>query len=137
MRLRFLFCSLVLLSYAGQPQAQRPVWPDHAEYMARVQAESKSSTEQEESSPATRIESYGGYVVQLGAFREQSSAERAAKAGKLEEIKVLATQRNGQTWYVLLLGSYKSREEAREASAAYLQAHPDGSTWVRSSADLR
>lgn len=76
-------------------------------------------------------------MLQVGAFREQASAERAAKVIGLEELRIIATRRDEQDWYVLVLGSYKSRVGAREAGEAYLHAYPKGSTWVRAAADLK
>jgi len=135
----YLICGLVLFTYGNPLQAQPPTWPTPAEHAARVEAEKQNNAEQAPAAtPAIEQEAKEAmFVVQLGAFQEQASAQRAARAIGQPGLRVQATQRNGQDWYVLLLGSYKSREDAEKASASYLQAHPNGSTWVRSTADLQ
>jgi septal ring-binding cell division protein DamX len=79
----------------------------------------------------------GAYVLQVGAFHRESSAQSAAAAIGMEELRVIGTRRGQEDWYVLVLGTYDSKVDAREAGEAYLDANPGGSIWVRSAADLR
>jgi septal ring-binding cell division protein DamX len=78
----------------------------------------------------------GAYVLQVGAFQQMETARKAATGINLEELRIITTRRGDETWYVLVLGAYHSRLEAREAGEAYLQAYPRGSIWVRSASDL-
>ena len=92
------------------------------------------------SRPTSEVAASGiddAYVLQVGAFREQASAQRAATEIGLEELRIIATRRWDEDWYVLVLGAYHSRVDAREAGEAYLQANPEGSIWVRSAVDLK
>ncbi len=80
----------------------------------------------------------GNYVVQLYATYQRSSAEQfIAKYGLGAQAKVIATVREGKTWYVVVYGSYADRTRARSAIGGL----PDGvrrlSPWVRKIADLR
>jgi septal ring-binding cell division protein DamX len=89
----------------------------------------------------SRLDLDGSYVLQVGAFRTEASARAAADTitGAIDskELQVIATRRGVEEWYVLVLGSYDSKVDAREAGEVYLDAHPGGSIWVRSAADLR
>ena len=78
----------------------------------------------------------GAYVLQVGAFREMDTARKAAAGINMEELRIIPTRRDDANWYVLVLGAYHSRLEARAAGEAYLQAYPRGSIWVRSATDL-
>jgi len=80
----------------------------------------------------------GNYVVQLYATYQRSSAEQFIAQHRLgAQAKVIATVREGKTWYVVIYGSYPDRTRARNAIGGL----PDGvrrlSPWVRKIADLR
>jgi septal ring-binding cell division protein DamX len=94
----------------------------------------------EDAAPAERNEvSAGddGYVLQVGAFRRQELAVKASRQIGLPALTVVPTRRGEEDWYVLLLGTYPSALDAREAGEAYLDANPRGAIWVRAAADLR
>jgi len=114
---------------------ERPAWPSHQEHITRTES-ADSSVDTDE--PA-RVETIGierAYVLQVGAFRLREYAEKAAKEIGLEELRIMTVRRGDQDWYVLVLGAFESRVDAREAGEAYLDAHPDGAIWVRAAADL-
>jgi septal ring-binding cell division protein DamX len=73
----------------------------------------------------------------VGAFRELALAQSAAKAIGLAQLRIIATLRDEQDWYVLVLGAYAERVDAREAGEAYLNAYPHGVIWVRETTDLK
>jgi septal ring-binding cell division protein DamX len=83
------------------------------------------------------IDAGKNYVLQVGAFRELALAQRAVDAIGLAQLRIVATSRNEQGWYVLVLGAYAEREDALAAGRAYLNAYPGGVTWVRAAADLK
>ncbi|MCZ6831367.1 MAG: SPOR domain-containing protein, partial [Gammaproteobacteria bacterium] len=116
--------------------AEAPVWPNHAQSTAGSISTSTTGAASEPSRVVT-IDSEETYVLQVGAFIEPVSAERAVRKIGLEELRIIATRRDGHDWYVLVLGAYHSREDAREAGEAYLNAYPKGSIWVRAAADLK
>lgn len=123
---------------AREPTAvvERPAWPSHQEHMTGSTSTSETAAASEPA-PVADKDSEKAYVLQVGAFREQAVAVRAAEATGMEELKIMATRRDGQDWYVLVLGSYETREDARAAGEAYLDAHPKGSVWVRAAVDLQ
>ena len=90
-----------------------------------------------EPSPAAAADSSESYVLQVGAFRTRELAETAASQITLEELRIIPTRRDGEDWYVLVLGAYHSSFEAREAGQAYMDAFPTGTIWVREAADLK
>ena len=116
--------------------AERPAWPSHVEHTTESITVSTTDAASE-SSQVGALESGDAYVLQVGAFRERILAEQAVKEIELEGLKVIATRRGEDEWYVLVLGPYKSHVDAREAGEVYLDAHPGGSIWVRAAADLR
>ncbi len=88
--------------------------------------------------PWLKQQPQGNYVVQLYATYQRSSAEQFIAQHKLgARANVIATVRDGKTWYVVVYGSYADRTRARNAIGGL----PDGvrrlSPWVRKIADLR
>lgn len=80
----------------------------------------------------------GNYVVQLYATYQRSSAEQFVAQHKLgAPAKVIATVRDGKTWYVVVYGSYADRTRARNAIGGLPDAVRRLSPWVRKIADLR
>lgn len=70
-----------------------------------------------------------GWVVQIGAYEDRASAERNARRIGIEGIAIRTINRGGYDWYVLLLGSYPSYEEAQSSGATYAE-ETDGDYWV-------
>jgi septal ring-binding cell division protein DamX len=79
----------------------------------------------------------GAYVVQIGAYREQTRAQRAARELDMGGLVIMPTRRADEDWFVLLLGAYPSSEAAEAAGRAFVESQPRGSYWVRSAAELR
>jgi hypothetical protein len=75
--------------------------------------------------------------VQLAAFRRYSSAQAFADDVSARGVTILGSVRDGQAWYVVVLGLYATRAEAASAEAGYRQRHPDTATWLRGTAALR
>jgi septal ring-binding cell division protein DamX len=83
---------------------------------------------------AVRLED--AFIVQIGAYRLRAEAQAAADRLANGKLSIVPTERNGETWFVLLLGAYPSIEAARAAGAEY-EANTGGSYWVRTGDDLR
>ena len=75
------------------------------------------------------------WVVQIGAFREQEAAQAAAQALKDGGATILPIEREGEAWYVLLLGAYAAKSDAQRAGDAY--AKSGGDYWIRSARSLQ
>lgn len=77
------------------------------------------------------------FALQVGAFRDRDLAEKAVRQIGMPDLQIVATRREDADWYVLLLGTYPSAVEAREAGETYLDANPGGAIWVRAASDLK
>jgi septal ring-binding cell division protein DamX len=77
------------------------------------------------------------FAVQLAAFRRYSSARAFADEVPAGGAAILGSMRDGQTWYVVVLGLYETQAEAASAEASYRERHPAAATWLRGTADLR
>ncbi len=78
----------------------------------------------------------GGWAVQIAAFGDRDSAEQGVDRIGLDEVIILRTRRSGKDWYVLLLGSYSSKDEAESAGRDYA-TNTGGSYWVRDAYGLK
>lgn len=79
------------------------------------------------------------WVVQLAATESNTRLRSYAARNELSSYVILHTRRNGQDWYVLLLGGYHPNQAAAQAALARL---PEGlrsetTPWVRSVRSLR
>ena len=73
----------------------------------------------------------GDYVVQVGAFRRQEGATKAASSILGVEVEILTTADQGGDWYILLIGAWPTLAGAQEAAARFLDTNPEGDTWIR------
>lgn len=129
---------------------QPPSWPSPQEYLAdkRREAErrpgsvdpvskNRSVSEVTPASPADReAMPLPAYTVQLGAYRDYERALSAVRGADEGGLLILHSPRESETWHVVVLGLYATREEAAAAEAGYLKAHPEAATWLRSTATL-
>ena len=130
---------LSVYSQAKYPELQvrkPPVWPTPQEYKERsANADSTQDTEQLVASEVPAEESpsalESGYTIQLGAFRDATAAQVMAEGIAVPGVLIQRTLRNGETWYLVCLGAYPGKADAREARDQYLQAHPGADTWIR------
>jgi septal ring-binding cell division protein DamX len=76
------------------------------------------------------------YIVQIGAYRNREAAYSEARRLAYSGMVVVNTHSDGKDWFVLLLGTYPSWTEAREAGLDY-EATEGGSYWVRTARDLQ
>ncbi len=81
---------------------------------------------------ATPVE---GWAVQIAAFGDRDAAELGAQRIGIDSVNIVPTRRDGEDWYVLLLGIYPSREQAEQAGLGYAE-ESGGSYWVRNAAAL-
>ncbi|MCG3201447.1 MAG: Cell division protein DamX [Gammaproteobacteria bacterium] len=88
--------------------------------------------------PWLRQQPQGNYVVQLYATFQRSSADQFIARHRLgPRANVIATVRDGKTWYVVVYGSYGDRARARNAIGGLPDEVRRLSPWVRKIADLR
>ncbi|EKT60822.1 SPOR domain-containing protein [Providencia sneebia] len=71
------------------------------------------------------------YTLQLSSASRSDTLEAFAKQNKLTNYKVYKTIRNGQTWYVLIHGNYRSVNEAKSAIATLPAEIQAKKPWVR------
>ena len=98
---------------------EAPVWPTPEEYLNRDPGTPSSIAVQ----PA--------FTIQMGAFRDRESALAKAATIASANVKVQRTLRNGENWYLVLLGAYATRVDAHEAEDSYLASNPGADTWIR------
>jgi septal ring-binding cell division protein DamX len=53
-----------------------------------------------------------------------------------DNLIVVSIKKDGEDWYVLLLGAFPSYALAQRAGESYLLDHPGESIWVRSAVGL-
>jgi cell division protein FtsN len=119
------FSQSLLAQQSAPGLKERPVWPSPAGHAARASAVTNVAP-----GPVAQQ-----YVLQVGAFRDRANAARAAASLVGEQVRIAATRRGTQDWYVLLLGSYATEAQAGQARQRYLADYPGAQAWVRSSAD--
>ena len=71
------------------------------------------------------------YTLQLSSASRSDSLQAFAKSNRLTNYKIYKTIRNGQPWYVLIYGNYRSVNEAKHAIATLPAAVQEKKTWVR------
>lgn len=76
------------------------------------------------------------FIVQIGAYRSEAAAREQVRRVGDADLRIMPTRRDGEDWYVVLLGAFPSWQEADAAGRAYESAS-GGSFWVRRSSDLR
>ncbi len=76
------------------------------------------------------------WAVQVGAFEDMASAQRAASEIDRDGVVIMPIRRDGEDWYVVLLGSYASIEEADANGRDYVE-DSGGSYWVRGASGLQ
>ncbi len=72
-----------------------------------------------------------GYTLQLSSASREDTLNAWAKQQNLSGYRVYKTERNGQPWYVLVSGSYKTPAEAKSAIASLPDAVKAKSPWVK------
>ncbi|HGJ5857078.1 SPOR domain-containing protein [Arsenophonus nasoniae] len=77
------------------------------------------------SSPASN------YTLQLSSASRSNSLEAFAKKNRLTNYKIYKTVRNGQPWYVLIHGNYRSVSEAKNAISTLPTSVQEKKPWVR------
>jgi septal ring-binding cell division protein DamX len=140
-------CMPLLAQPDSEPVRNPPVWPTPTEYLTNkgtaVQETAPPEAAEELPTPAQASASDSGavegnaYTVQLAAFRDLAMARRTARELAVSGAGVRSSQRDGESWYSVILGSFDTREAALAAEADYLEANPGQSTWVRSAAGLQ
>ncbi len=76
------------------------------------------------------------FVVQVGAYRERADAEQVASRLDYETLAIVPTEREGESWWVIVLGAFRTLEAARSVGDEY-EADTGGSYWVRTADDLQ
>lgn len=140
-------CMPLLAQPDSEPVRGPPVWPTPAEYLSNRDVTAQQATPPEaarnmptpaEASTSKLVAAEGNaYTVQLAAFRDLALARRTARELASFDASVRSSQRDGESWYSVTLGSFDTRDAALAAAAVYLEANPGRSTWVRSAAGLQ
>jgi DamX protein len=78
------------------------------------------------------------YVVQLYATYQRASAQQFIASHSLAaKANIIATVRDGKTWYVVVYGSYRDRTKAKAAISGLPVALRELKPWVRQVGDLQ
>lgn len=78
----------------------------------------------------------GHYVLQLASVLDRKSLERLKQQKGLTDARIVRQKRGGQTFYVLVLGDYPDRTEAK-AAAQHIRSTTGINPWVRPAKDLK
>ncbi|MGP1958499.1 MAG: SPOR domain-containing protein [Arsenophonus sp. NC-CH8-MAG3] len=71
------------------------------------------------------------YTLQLSSASRSNSLEEFAKNNHLTNYKIYKSIRNGQPWYVLIHGNYRSVSEAKNATLTLPPSVQKKKPWVR------
>ncbi|MGP1927793.1 MAG: SPOR domain-containing protein [Arsenophonus sp. NC-QC1-MAG3] len=71
------------------------------------------------------------YTLQLSSASRSNSLEAFAKNNHLTNYKIYKSIRNGQPWYVLIHGNYRSVSEAKNATLTLPDSVQKKKPWVR------
>lgn len=75
------------------------------------------------------------YTLQLASMDNEAGVKQIVRQKGIASARVLPQTRNGQTRYVLLVGSFESRKQASELAARVKQDHGI-SPWIRKVKDI-
>ena len=78
-----------------------------------------------------------GYTIQLSAASREDTLNAWAKQQNLSNYQVYKTSRNGQAWYVLTTGNYKTPADAKSAISSLPEAVKAKSPWVKPMSQIR
>ena len=78
-----------------------------------------------------------GYTLQLSGASREDTLNAWAKQQNLTGYQVYKTSRNGQAWYVLTTGNYKTPAEAKSAISSLPEAVKAKSPWVKPMSQVR
>ena len=78
-----------------------------------------------------------GYVLQVGAYRDEATAKAAVAMIGGERMFILPIRREQQDWYVVLYDNFSTRDSAELAAEQFQRKYPGESAWVRDAAPLR
>lgn len=79
----------------------------------------------------------GFFAVQLVAVQTKAALEQYAERERLRNMSAARVERDGELFYVLLLGVYETRARAEQAAANLPAEFQQFSPWVRSVASLQ
>lgn len=98
------------------------------------EADTSAAPEPAERAAPTALDE--GWAVQVGAYADRASAQRAADQIGWQGIVIVPTRRDGRDIYVVLLGTWPSRDEADSRGRGYT-SETGGDYWVRSASGLQ
>ncbi|MDH2069164.1 SPOR domain-containing protein [Pantoea sp. GD03673] len=113
--------------------ASKPVTRDSKTHTtpARTLASSAPATAAAGSSSASKSLPGGSYTLQLSGASKPESLNAWAKKQNLSGYHVYKTTRNGQSWYVLVSGSYATPADAKRAVASLPADVRAKNPWVK------
>ena len=149
--LRTAFLSLLLpAALSAQSVREPPSWPTPEEYLSgKSAAASPATTPPPSTAPAPSATPVTGagpapasvapvlepWTVQLAAFQEYGAARKVQRTMG-PRVDLMSSSRDGEQWYVLVLGMYETRPAAEAAERDYQASNPAAATWVRSTTGL-
>lgn len=114
-----------------QTTEKTPTKPIETKQPAQPKQPAKTTTANNSQSGNLMSAPAGSYTLQLSSASRSDTLEAFAKQHKLTNYKVYKTIRNGQTWYVLIHGNYRSVNEAKSAIATLPADIQAKKPWVR------
>lgn len=112
-------------------RTQQPTAPPTAIKQADSSANPAMATESLKREEWVRAQPAANYTLQLMALREEQTVRDTVARHKLRDAAYFPIQRNGQTLYVLVQGSYPSRAAADQAATQLPAGLVDGQPWPR------
>ncbi len=109
----------------------KPVEPRQQTQVKQQPAKTTTATTNHKQNGNLMSAPAGNYTLQLSSASRSDTLEAFAKQHKLSNYKVYKTIRNGQTWYVLIHGNYRSVSEAKSAIATLPADIQAKKPWVR------
>jgi Uncharacterized protein conserved in bacteria len=75
------------------------------------------------------------FTLQLASMGDRASIQKVVENKGLQGTKIIPQERNGEQNYVLLTGSYATRQQAENAASTY-KSKFGISPWIRKIKDL-
>jgi septal ring-binding cell division protein DamX len=123
-----------VIAEAREKAGQEPIVELESELELEV---AKSEPQPEATQPRPPAFTLDGYVLQIGAYRDETAAKAAAAQFNGARMFILPIRRGQEDWYVLLYDNYATRENAELAAQQFGRDYPRDSSWVRDASQLR
>lgn len=119
----------------AEPRADDEVVVDDAATIAPVIA-TEADQAQDVASVQPVSDAQGGYVLQIGSYRQRGAAEAYLADADISGAEILRTAGEQGDWYVVLVGQYADFAAAKASGDALRDAHVGLDYWIRRKSDL-